>query len=188
MYVDAVEDHQGGELLSEADVQTANRTRAIFVGSICDTGVRCDRQASLAPQVLTHGRIKGLAGWRPDSVRACAQYQRGPPLGFGDGQPVRQWTDFVRPGVVLDAGRKTRQEFVSQCRSNTRPRNLISDKPDARCPSIFDFVFRPANCAAFSRSERSARHGRGTFYSNSAVLVVLFFLSVLVLMPGVIFL
>ena len=82
MHVNAVEDDKRCYLLGEADVQTSNYPRAILIGSVHDAAVRCDGQTSLALQVLAHRRVEGLAGRRPDSIRARAEYQRRPSLCF----------------------------------------------------------------------------------------------------------
>lgn len=181
-----IEDDERCESLREPDVQSADGAQAILVGAVGHSDIRRHRQARLPPQVLADGRIKRLTRRGADPIGAGPQHEGRPYFRLGDSQPVGNRADLVRPRIVFYASRKARQELVREGSAYTGAWDLVRDHATRQSPSVFYFVFRPADRAAFSRSKRSTGHGGRAFEANSAVFVFLLaFVLMTVIVPVV---
>lgn len=165
----AVEYYERRKSLSKSDVEAADHPQPVFISPVSQTRVRRYGKPGLALEALAHGRIKRLARRSAYSIRACAQNQRGPATGLPDYKPVCERAYLIGSRIVFNSDRERRYKFVSECCADARSRNLIVDYANACDPTLFDFIFRPADRAALARSERSTRHARRAFDSYTAV-------------------
>src|SRR5882762_4493273 len=103
MDMDAIKDHERGQILCESNIQTANRTNLIFIRAVGETEVRRNRKMCFTAQILACRAIEALAGWRSNPVRACPKNQGWSVCGLRDCKQICQRTRFSGSGVVLDS-------------------------------------------------------------------------------------